>query len=594
MNKQGRTSQKPSSVFNELRLERRFCDAVIKVQDVEFQIHKIILANCTPYFQALFTRWSDHSQKVFIIPGLSPDMMELIIEFAYTGSVTVTEANAQELMLAAEQLNVAAVAQTCCDFFVENLCPGNCIGIWKFTNICASPELQLRAFCYVIDHFEEVVPCEEFLQLSAQELNDILGRDNLNVQKESTVYEAMLRWIQHEPRERELYIVALLSKVRLGLLSAEYISTNILSIELVKNNPECLRMFADATKIIFVLTSDSTVTRLCNPFSRPRLPNSILLAIGGWSGGDPTNGMEAYDVRADRWINVTNSLEPPRAYHGAAFLNGYVYCVGGFDRVEHFSSTRRFDLNTRTWGEVAPMHYRRCYVSVAVLHGCIYALGGYNGHARLSTAEYYRPEINQWSLIAPMHEQRSDSSCTTLHNKIYICGGFNGNECLQTAECYNPATNQWTMIPLMNSRRSGLGVIAYANQVYAVGGFDGTNRLRSVEAYNLHTNTWNNVTPMVTPRSNFGIEVLEGRLFAVGGFNGVTTTYDVECYEATADQWTEVCDMDIYRSALSCCVVSGIPNLSEYAAPRDDVLLQHVLGEEEEEEEGDGELLASV
>lgn len=28
-------------------------------------------------------------------------------------------------------------------------------------------------------------------------------------------------------------------------------------------------------------------------------------------------------------------------------------------------------------------------------------------------------------------------------------------------------------------------------------------------------------------------------------------------------------DMGIFRSALSCCVVPGLPNVAEYAAPRD-------------------------
>lgn len=171
-------------------------------------------------------------------------------------------------------------------------------------------------------------------------------------------------------------------------------------------------------RMCHIITNNSLESGVCDRLARPRLPNAILFAIGGWSGGDPTNGIEAYDVRADRWINVTNNLERPRAYHGAAFLNGYIYCVGGFDRVEHFNTVRRFDLSAHTWHEVATMHFRRCYVSVTVLNGCIYAMGGYDGQARLNSAERYRPETNQWSVIAPMHVQRSDASCTTFHDKV--------------------------------------------------------------------------------------------------------------------------------------------------------------------------------
>ncbi|XP_034748721.1 kelch-like protein 10 [Etheostoma cragini] len=570
----GKSSQKSNLVFNDLRLEGEFCDAVIKVEDVEFQIHRVVLCKCSPYFLALFRRWSTPDKKVFDIPGLSPDMMQLIIEFAYTGSVSVTEDNAQELLLAADQLNVMDIVQTGCDFLGEQLCPKNCIGIFQFTNICSSSKLQHKAYRCIIDHFEEVVFSEEFLQLSVQELTDILERDDLNVKKESVVYESILRWITHLPEKRKGHITVLLSKVRLALMSMDFIRMNVMSNELVNSNTECQLMVKEGIETICRNTT-SSVVGLFNPLSRPRLPNAILLAIGGWSGGDPTNGIEAYDIRADYWINVTNDHERPRAYHGTAFLNGNVYCVGGFDRVEHFNSVRRFDLSTQFWHEVASMYYRRCYVSVTVLNGCIYAMGGYDGQTRLNTAERYKPETNQWSLIAPMTEHRSDASCTTLHNKVYICGGFNGNECLQTAECYSPETNQWTIIGPMNCRRSGIGVVAYTDHVYAVGGFDGNTRLRSAEAYNPQTNTWQEVSSMLTPRSNFGIEVLEDQLFAVGGFNGYTTSYNVESYDATTDDWSEACDMEIFRSALSCCVVYGLPNMADYAVPRDALLDLH-------------------
>uniref|UniRef100_A0A8C3ATX5 Kelch like family member 10 n=1 Tax=Cyclopterus lumpus TaxID=8103 RepID=A0A8C3ATX5_CYCLU len=568
------------SVFNNLRLEGQFCDVVIKVEDVEFEIHRVILCKCSPYFIALFQRWSSPDKKVFAIPGMSPDMMRLIIEFAYTGSVSVTAENVQELLLAADQLSVMDVVQTCCDFLGEQLCAENCIGIFRFTDVVFSAELQHRAYRYMVDHFEEVAHHEEFLHLPLQQLIDILDRDDLYVRNESVAFEAVLRWIDHVPEERKAHVAVLLSKVRLALTTMSYMQLKVLSNELVNTNTQCLKMVQDALEAIsYIRTSRPSVAHLSNPLARPRLPNAILLAIGGWSDNNPTNdieaysieaySIEAYDIRADYWINVTNNCEGPRAYQGTAVLNGSLYCIGGFDRAEYFNSVRRFDLSTHIWHEVAFMCHRRCYVSVTVLGECIYALGGFDGRTQLSTAERYRPEANQWSLIAPMQEPRSDASCTTLHNKVYICGGFNGIECLQTAECYNPESNQWTMIGPMNSRRSGFGIVAYAGRVYAVGGFDGNNRLCSAEAYNPVNNSWHEVSPMLTPHTHFGIEVLDDRLFVVGGFNGFTTFDNVKCYDATTDEWTEARDMDINRRALSCCVVSGLPNMAEYVVPRD-------------------------
>ncbi len=51
MSDQVTTSNTSSSVFNELRLNGELCDAILQVQDVKFQIHKVILCKCSPYFR---------------------------------------------------------------------------------------------------------------------------------------------------------------------------------------------------------------------------------------------------------------------------------------------------------------------------------------------------------------------------------------------------------------------------------------------------------------------------------------------------------------------------------------------------------------
>ena len=140
----------------------------------------------------------------------------------------------------------------------------------------------------------------------------------------------------------------------------------------------------------------------------------VIFAVGGWSGGSPTNVIESYDTRADRWVVVDSADVGPRAYHGCATINHKVYVIGGFDGMDYFNTCRCYGPVDRTWSEVSPMNARRCYVSVTVLGGYIYAMGGFDGHVRQNTAERYQPSINQWSLIAPMIHQRSDASaCST-------------------------------------------------------------------------------------------------------------------------------------------------------------------------------------
>ncbi|XP_077379191.1 kelch-like protein 10 [Festucalex cinctus] len=559
-------------VYEVLRQTRGLSDALIIVDHVEFHVHKIIMCNCSPYFRALFLRWSSPEQKVYAIQGLTAQLMQLFIDFAYTGCVLVTEDNVKDLLIASDKFNVIGIVEICCTFLTEQLCPENCISIWQFTRSCHTPQLQSNAYQFILYHFEEVTTTIELQQLSMQDFSDMLDRDDLIVKKENIVYEAILHWIAHEPWERGKNMPILLAKVRLALTSQEYITINVLTNQLVQNSRECLEMVNFASRVINHMAATS-VSAYYNLVARPRLPSAILLAIGGWSGPSATECIEGYDVHANCWDYLFDNMDQPRAYCGATFLNDAIYCLGGFDGTEHYNTVSRFDLKTRTWQEVAPMHSRRCYVSVTVLNGCIFAIGGYDGHVRLKTAEYYTPETNQWTLITSMHEQRSDASCTTLNDKIYICGGFNGNEPLQTAEYYSPETNEWTMMAPMSSRRSGIGVIGFADHVYAVGGYDGEVRLTSAEAYNPQTNNWIVLPNMQCPRSNFGIEVVEDCLIVAGGYNGVSTTSHVEYYDLTTGLWSPASDMQISRSGLTCCVMTGLCNMTQCAIIRNELPL---------------------
>uniref|UniRef100_A0A672GEB7 Kelch-like protein 10 n=1 Tax=Salarias fasciatus TaxID=181472 RepID=A0A672GEB7_SALFA len=568
-------SSKMSSVRDRLRSGGILCDAVLKVQDAEFPVHKVIMCSCSEYFRALFIRWSKADQRVFDITGTTPAILEAIIKFSYTGSVSVTEDNVKDLMIKADEFNITHIIQVCSRFLEDRLGPDTCIRMWHFSEIYYFTELRFKAYCYILDHFQDVVSTEDFLQLTALELGDLIVRDELNVSRESTVYEAIMKWIRSMLTQRGRHLHSLMSKIRLGLMSTEYTMMNMLSNDLVANDSQCLALVRKASRVQQFLQTHQADIGFRNRLARPRLPAVVLLVAGGWNRAGPTNSMEAYDYQVDRWVDVTDSAEHPRAYHGTAFLHGFLYYIGGFDRVQYFSSVRRFDPDTYVWQEMAPMYSRRCYVSVAVLNGLIYALGGHDGRRRLNSAECYQPQSNQWNRIAPMHDHRSDANCAVLHDKIYICGGFNGSDCLQTAEFYDPQTDQWTRIPDMSSRRSGVGVVTWGNLIYAVGGCDGENRLRSGDVYNLETNSWSAIPPMRTGRSNFGIAVLDNRIFAVGGYDGNGVTGAVESYDRTLNQWSEACDLLIPRSALSCCVVDRFPNMHQYILDRDSLPLKH-------------------
>lgn len=80
-------------------------------------------------------------------------------------------------------------------------------------------DLAQKAETYLLRNFNEVsVLSEEMLQLSLEDFKSIVSHDYLNVKSEDTVWEAILRWIDHDPEKRKQHIVTLMQTIRLGLL----------------------------------------------------------------------------------------------------------------------------------------------------------------------------------------------------------------------------------------------------------------------------------------------------------------------------------------------------------------------------------------
>jgi len=51
------------NVLNDLRKNGLLCDAVIRVEDGHFTVHRAIMSACSPYFRALFTNGIHETDK---------------------------------------------------------------------------------------------------------------------------------------------------------------------------------------------------------------------------------------------------------------------------------------------------------------------------------------------------------------------------------------------------------------------------------------------------------------------------------------------------------------------------------------------------
>ena len=50
-------------MLNDLRKSGQLCDAVLRVEDGHFTVHRAIMSACSPYFRALFTNGIHETDK---------------------------------------------------------------------------------------------------------------------------------------------------------------------------------------------------------------------------------------------------------------------------------------------------------------------------------------------------------------------------------------------------------------------------------------------------------------------------------------------------------------------------------------------------
>jgi hypothetical protein len=228
--------------MDEMRQREHLCDVVIKVGTIEIKCHRLVLAAACPYFSAMFTsELYESRQRIIKIKDVDDCAMRHVVKFIYTGSADINEENVQNLLVAAAMFHLPQLEQFCCDFLQKELYPSNCLGIRKFAGAHGCFDLQAYADRYTQKHFKDIAKTDEFMQLSAEELIDIISRDSLNVRKEEEVYNAVMNWVETDLEHRMDSLEKIFEHVRLPLVTWDFLKERVGKNKLFTTREDCKR-----------------------------------------------------------------------------------------------------------------------------------------------------------------------------------------------------------------------------------------------------------------------------------------------------------------------------------------------------------------
>ncbi|NWX82966.1 KLH29 protein, partial [Nothoprocta pentlandii] len=556
--------------LNQQRRAKEFTDLKIIVEGKEFEVHQNVLASCSLYFKDLIKRsprdGSRSGEKLELaMSNLTADVLELLLEFVYTGSLIIDSANAKTLLEAASKFQFHTFCKVCVSFLEKQLTASNCLGILAMAEAMQCTELYNMAKAYALQIFPEVANQEEILNISKDDFISYMSNDSLNTKAEELVYETVIKWIKKdaairaqrapsfprypqdlhsdapEPRSPPTHTLPFPTlparitepKPHFYALSHKCFALSVLFFWPITSfgcRFPCIPGVAEVIvlvggrQMIGMNQRALTAVTCLNPQNNKWYPLASLPFydrefFSVVSAGDNiylSGGMESGVTLADVWCymslldnwNLVSRMTVPRCRHNSLVYDGKIYTIGGVGVAGNVDHVERYDTITNQWETIAPLPKAVHSAAATVCGGKIYVFGGVNEAGRAAgVLQSYVPQTDAWSFIeSPMIDNKY-APAVTLNGFIFILGGAYA----RATTIYDPEKGNIKAGPNMNHSRQFCSAVVLDGKIYATGGIVSSEgpALGNMEAYEPKTNTWTLLPNMPCPVFRHGCVVIK-------------------------------------------------------------------------------------
>ncbi|XP_078606138.1 kelch repeat and BTB domain-containing protein 8-like [Branchiostoma floridae x Branchiostoma japonicum] len=144
---------------------------------------------------------AESSSKVIQLREIDSISFSKILDFLYTGEISIYKDEVQDILQTAHMLLVNKILPHCCEFIQDSLCVSNCLDVMRLADMNGLSDLKKNARNMAVTNFINVAQGEEFLSLSVQELLDLLGHEDLKGANEDDVVQGVKRWLDNAPHD---------------------------------------------------------------------------------------------------------------------------------------------------------------------------------------------------------------------------------------------------------------------------------------------------------------------------------------------------------------------------------------------------------
>nr|XP_057916322.1 kelch-like protein 40b [Doryrhamphus excisus] len=521
----------------------KLVDCVLKIKDKEFPCHRLVLCACSSYFRSIFlSDLDEHKKREIILEDVEPGVMGLILKYLYTSKINVTEQNVQDIFAVANLYQIPSIFTVCVSFLQKRLSLSNCLAIFRLGLMLDCPRLAVSARNYACERFQLISRDEEFLQLQPSELAAILANDNLNVDAEEAVFEALMNWVTRDLEDREKTLSGLLDCVRLRLVNEDYLREKVEKHKLISSNPELqkkLQMVRDARagKMPEVKSKkekkvedggadneeeENLLPSILNDNMRfGMFMRDLILMVND-------SGAVAYDPAGNDCFMASVSMQVPKNHVSLVTKENQIFVAGGLFVDEQnkenplCSYFLQYDPLSADWLGMPPLPSPRFLFGLGEAENSIFVLGGRevkDQEHTLDSVLVYDRQSFKWGESDPVPHAVYGHATVSHKDVVYVIGGKGDDKsCLRKIYAYDARRFEWKELSPMKTARSLFGATVHDNKIYVAGGVTDTGLTDSVEVYDIATNKWSDFETFPQERSSLNLVSLAGLLYAVGGF----------------------------------------------------------------------------
>ncbi|BHF85834.1 Kelch-like member 35 [Sparganum proliferum] len=456
----------------------------------------------------------------------------------------MTQTNAMAVVMFAKMMKLSNLENWGVQFMANRVNLENLATTWDFARSSNMGSLMETCINLMQEQFTSFVSTDLFLRLPAETVLTLLRNDNLSVESEEAVFEAISSWVGAGDKECDnqrlrSHAPEMLKEVRWCQTTVEFRSRLVDTHPMFRDSTSCARFMAQVEQWMIIADKPPC------PFNRRRRPPQTIFFVFGKDKNQNRWSVLRFDTQLKREERIADMEK--RDWASYSLVGESIFVVGGNTAQGSYStSVEEFLVAERRWRKRASLAVGRSYHAPAVLteaagEALIGVFGGYNGNDKyLSSCEVYEVGGERWFKLPDLREKRSATAAVCLpgDSRIFVFGGTNDSSplasvefCQLRADWRERATSSdfWQPAAPMRTARCGLAATHFRGKIIAAGGSDGRSRLNMVEMFTppnvrCPQGQWTELAGMKELRAYFALLTsTDNAIFALGSGNTVET-----------------------------------------------------------------------